>query len=273
MAANAAGKVGDTDAQWVMIVAAGAEIGGFIMAVSAAFAAEGTVVAAMGGPVGAVLGMIGGVCYLIYDVVKDSELALAVSYSKQGSMDKKFLPASVTWCPVSPVAMRLSEKISLIGIEYGLRQFTVTAKARPRAERLRTIFLPRVIVGHIDEQTVFEVEWDLTTRINGKDTTLKKTEAWTPFGDLKLEHKNTQRPYAKLLQANSAGEMFFDAEVPDGFDAFADPSFHGVVRIRKLFESFGDQHAIPFNRAVELKIFTTMTTHGSRRIRSSSVVP
>lgn len=273
VAANAAGKVGDTDAQWVMIVGAGAEIGALIMAVSAAFAAEGTVVAAMAGPVGAVLGMIGGVCYLIYEVVKDSELALAVSYSIHGSMATEDLPPPVPWCPVSPAAMRLSHKVSLIGIDYGLRQFTVTTKNRPKDTRLATIFLPCIIVGHIDEHTVFEVEWDLSTRINGKTTELKTTEVWSPFGDLKIGHAHKQRSYASRLQANKKGEMFFDAEVPEGFGAFADPQFSGVVRIRKLFESFGDQYPIPFKRAVELKIFTTMTTHGSQRIRSSSIDP
>ena len=260
------------------------------MAVIAAYAAEESVVAAVGGPVGAVLGAIGGVCYIVYDTVKDSELSSALQYSKYGSMSDDRLPDTVVWCPVSPRAMRNSAEASLIGIDYGLRQFTVTTAARSSDVRLKTIFLPRIIVGHIDERTRFEVEWDIMTRAwDGTKLHLHTIDIWTPFGDLgiaesKKRHKVSdpknaqpridQRPFADRLQANDLGEMFFDAEVPEGFAALADPSLSGTVRIRKWFSCLGDDRPIPFNGPITLDISTTMTTHlGSERIRSSSFKP
>lgn len=277
VAANAAGKVGDHDAQWVMYAAATAEIGGLVMAMAAAYAAEGTVVASIGGPVGAILGVIGGVCYLIYDSVRDSELNSALQYSVYGSLDERKLPDSVDWCPVTPTAMRGSAEASLIGIDYGLRQYTVTTEERSSDVRLKTIFLPRIIVGHIDERTRFDIAWDITTRDqDGKTLHLEKVDIWTPFGDLDVDkfHKGSQRSFANRLQANGLGEMFFDAEAPEGFAAFAGPSFSGTVRIRKWFSCLGKNKPIPFNGPITLDINTTMTTRlGSRRIRSSSFSP
>lgn len=277
VAANAAGKVGDTDAQWVMYVAATVEVAGLVMAMAAAYAAEGTVVASIGGPVGAILGAIGGVCYLVYDTVKDSELSLALQYSVYGSMAKDQLPVSVDWCPASPRTMRGSAEASLIGIDYGLRQFTVATVARSSDVRFQTFFLPRIIVGHIDERTRFEVDWDIRTRApDGKPLHLRKTDIWTPFGDLKLDQseRGSQRSFAERLQANDLGEMFFDAEVPEGFAEFSDPSFRGTVRIRKWFSCLGKKRPIPFNGPITLGIDTTMTTRsGSKRHRSSSFSP
>jgi|GEM_PF-2490034 len=290
VAAHAAGEVGDSDAQWAMYAAATAEVGGLVMAVAAAYAAEGTVVAAVGGPVGAILGAIGGVCYLVYDTVKDSELSSALQYSKYGSMPKDLFPKAVDWSPVEPGAMRNSAEASLIGIDYGLRQFTVTTAARSSDVRLKTILLPRIIVGHIDERTRFEVEWDISTRAqDGTKLHLHNIDIWTPFGDLgiaesKKRHEDpdpkkpqpsiAQRSFADRLQANDRGEMFFDAEVPAGFASFADPSLSGTVRIRKWFSCLGDDRPIPFNGAIKLDISTTMTTHlGPERLRSSTFKP
>lgn len=287
VAAHAAGKVGDTDAQWVMYTAATVEVAGLVMAMAAAYAAEGTVVASMGGPVGALLGAIGGVCYLVYETVKDSELNSAIRYSVYGSMPKSELPDSVAWCPVTPAAMRASAEASLVGIDYGLRQFTVTTIARSSHVQLKTIFLPRIIVGHIDERTRFEIEWDVSTLAHdGTELRLHKVDIWTPFGDLKLaqakkRHENpdpkgpqpsiAQRSFADRLQANDLGEMFFDAEVPAGFEAFADPSFSGTVRIRKWFSCLGEDRPIPFSGQITLDVSTTMTTSlGSKRLRSST---
>lgn len=268
-AATAASDVGDSDAAVVMYVAMGTEVLSFLLAVGGVFAAEGSLAAASLGPVGAVLGMIGGVCYLVYDTVKDSELALAVSYTEYGSMLLEDAPPVVDWCPVSPKKMKVSREAAIVGIEYGLRQFTLGTGARPQEQELKTIFLPRVYVGHVDGLTHFRVEWDCVA----KGTPLKKTEVWTPHGENDAKGHST-RAYGPILKIDSdTGELYFDAALPEGFATISKGEFHGYARVRKTFIETNERRAIPHSGSVELELYTTMTTAGKKRIRSSSIAP
>ncbi len=268
-AATAASDVGDSDAAAVMYVAMGTEVLSFMLAVGGVFAAEGSLAAASLGPVGAVLGMIGGVCYLVYDTVKDSELALAVSYTEYGSMPPDEVPQVVGWCPVSPKTMKVSREEAIVGIEYGLRQFTLGTGDRPQEQELKTLFLPRVYVGHVDGSTQFHVEWDCVA----KGTPLKKIEIWSPSGD-KDANGHTTRAYGPNLRIDrDTGEFYFDAALPPGFATISGGDFHGFARVRKTFLETNERRAIPHSGAVELELYTTMTTAGKTRIRSSSIVP
>jgi hypothetical protein len=186
----------------------------------------------VGGWIGLGLAALGGVAYMAYLYLKDTDLETFVLHCGFG---KEALRKESTdhprWSPVPLSALAGDWDDQSIALGSLQRQFALGfgERARTPSGSITPYFNARLYIGHVDADTTFEVIW----RWNGfrSKADAEERQVWVPAGRPGTDGE----PFGERLRFDADGEIFYDLALPKRAmvdSGITSPGQHGFRHLR-----------------------------------------
>jgi hypothetical protein len=243
---------GDYDACAALWVSYGASLlgAGFSFVSSFALGTSWT------GGVGAAFSALAGAFYVVYLYVKDSELETLVNHCEWGRLaGRGSTDAEPVWSPVGLRALASSWEHQNVALGALQRQFALGIGPQIMTESGKVLPLRvlRIFVGHIDEDTSFEVTWTWQAKpLPGAPTPPGEDSATWVF---RHDEVPVGQMFGLMLRVGAAGEPYFDVRIPEDALRDRERGYEFIrAQVRKQYKAGSKTRLVPPKAPIEITV-------------------